>query len=96
MCALRVLVHDVPDCSVDGILDDEEQLDAGDVITQPLEVEDGVGELQQPGGLRDDQLVRVGHGHLVLTNKISKVEKGREDENGKETHDVTVNALAVE
>ena len=89
-------MHDVPDCSVDGILDDEEQLDAGDVRTQPLEVEDGVGELQQPGGLRDDQLVRVGHGHLVLTNKISKVEKGREDENGKETYDVTVNALAVE
>ena len=70
MCALRVLVHDVPDCPVDGILDDEEQLDARDVITQPLEVEDGVGELQQPGGLRDDQLVRVGHRHLVLTNKM--------------------------
>ena len=49
MCALCVFVHDVPDCSVDGVLDDEEQLDAGDVSTQPLEVEDGVGELQQAG-----------------------------------------------
>ena len=96
MCALRVLVYDVPHGPVDGILDDEEQLDAGDVSTQPLEVEDGVGELQQAGGLRDDQLVRVGHGHLVLTNQISKVEKGREDENGNETYDVTINALAVE
>ena len=75
MCALCVLVHDVPDCSVDGVLDDEEQLDARDVITQPLEVEDGVGELQQPGGLRDDQLVRVGHRHLVLTNQTNVVAK---------------------
>ena len=75
MCALRVLVHDVPDCPVDGILDDEEQLDAGDVITQPLEIEDGVGELQQPGGLRDDQLVRVGHWHLVLTNQTNVAAK---------------------
>ena len=58
-------------CSCQQQLDkyNEEELDAGDVITQPLEVEDGVGELQQPGGLRDDQLVRVGHWHLVLTNQ---------------------------
>ena len=94
MCALCVLVHDVPDCPVDGILDDEEQLDAWDVRPQPLEVEHGVGELQQARGLRDDQLVRVRHRHLVLTNKI--VAKRKEEVNGDETYDVTVNALAVE
>ena len=94
MCALRVLVHDVAHGPVDGILDDEEQLDAGYVRPQPLEVEDGVGELQQARGLRDDQLVRVGHWHLVLTNQI--VAKRKEEVNGDETYDVTVNALAVE
>ena len=87
-------MHDVADGAVDGILDDEEQLDAGYVRPQPLEVEDGVGELQQARGLRDDLLVRVGHWHLVLTNQI--VAKRKEEVNGDETYDVTVNALAVE
>ena len=94
MCALCVLVHDVPHGPVDGILDDEEQLDAGYVRPQPLEVEDIVGELQQARGLRDDQLVRIRHRHLVLTNQI--VAKRKEDVNDNETYDVTVNALAVE
>ena len=94
MCALCVLVHDVPHGPVDGILDDEEQLDAGYVRPQPLEVEDIVGELQQARGLCDDQLVRVGHWHLVLPNQI--VAKRKEDVNDNETYDVTVNALAVE
>ena len=77
VCALRVLVHDVPHGPVDGILDDEEQLDAGYVRPQPLEVEHIVGELQQARGLRDDLLVRVGHRHLVLTNQIPSSEGKR-------------------
>ena len=93
MCALGVLVHDVAHGPVDGILDDEEQLDAGYVRPQLLEVEDGVGELQQARGLRDDQLVRVGHRHLVLPNQTTVFAKNY---TAFETHDVTVNALAVE
>ena len=71
MSPLAVLVHDIPNDPGYGMFDHEEQLDIRLVGVELVEEGEVVRDVQQAGGLGDDQLVRIGERHLVLRRSQS-------------------------
>ena len=66
MSPLCELMDDIPNYPRYWMFDHEEELDVRLVAVELVEEGEVVRDVQQAGGLGDDQLVRIGQRHLVL------------------------------